>query len=175
MILKQILNTIKKHVNRLLISWNHSGIWKIEIRKINTKRIVKQLILKNQLTNTAKDELIKAFQGDYVNLDIKELAIGTGSTTPSATDSKLDSEVYRVTVDENSRIDTGENLTTFTINGAEYSGTFTEIGLFAGWEAAAWSGGVGKDTGLLISKVLTDITLEADEEIYFQRIDYIGG
>jgi len=147
------------------------GKWNIKI--IRKDKVLKKIVIFNQITNLAKDEMIKCFDGDYVNLTIKELAIGTGTTSPSASDTKLETEIYRVTYNESTRSGIGTRLSTFTLNGSEYAGHISELGVFAGHEAQTWSGGIGKDTGLLMSRVICDIDLESDQEIYFQRTDAI--
>lgn len=154
--------------------WRHSGDYIVQVRNIATNKIVRKYIIHNQITDLARNELIKGFQGDYVNLQIGELAIGTGTTNPSSSDNKLENEVYRVTVSESDKTDTGVNTSSFTLNGNEWTGTITEIGIFVGLEVDPWGGGAGKDSGILLSRVLANITIAAGEEAVFQRIDTIS-
>ncbi len=155
-------------INKL--KWN--GFYLITIKN---KGEIRTEIIKNEITNNAKDEIIKGFYGSSPDMEIKELAIGDGTTTPSVTDTILVNEVYRIS-DTTAPVRTGagENTTEFVLTGTEFTGQIEEIGIFAGSGADPWGGGAGKDTGLLISRVLWSHLMLASEEIYFQRIDSIS-
>lgn len=156
----------------------HSGI--IIIRKVNkkTNEIIKRSVLFNQITNIALDELIKPLYGDTPDSQLAYLAVGSGTNTPSATDTTLQSEEFRTADTSLSRTDTGQVTSEYVLSGSDYiaevaSGEIEEIGFFAGSSALPWGAGAGVDTGLLISRILFSETITADEDIYFQRADTI--
>lgn len=154
------------------IKWN--GFYLILIKNNNNGEIKKEII-KNEITNNAKDEIIKPLYGDTPDMEIKELAIGDGTSTPAATNTILDNEVYRISdTTVPARTGIGENTTEFVLRGTEFTGQINEIGIFAGSGALPWGAGAGKDTGLLISRVLWSHDMLASEEIYFQRIDEVN-
>lgn len=146
------------------------------VRDHETKIIKKRKIIQNQITDSALDEIIKGLYASSPDIEIKEMAFGDGTTAPSSSDSTLVNETYRVSNTELGRTDTGQVTSEFVLNYVEYlavqpSGVINEIGIFAGTSAAVWGGGAGKDTGLLIARVLFPYTLLSGEEIFFQRID----
>lgn len=148
------------------------------VRDHVTKDIKLKKIIKNQITDNAIDEIIKGLYGTAPDMEIKEMAFGTGTTAPSASDNSLVNETYRVSETALSKTDTGQVTSEFVLNYVEYlavvpSGVINEIGIFAGTSAAVWGGGAGKDTGLLIARVLFPYVLQNGEEIFFQRIDNI--
>lgn len=154
--------------------YNHKGLYILKKVKTKTLQIIEKKIITNTLTNNALNEIIKSFYGSVPDLEVKEFAIGTGSTAVSATDEKLVTEVYRTSKTDQNVTDNGQVTTEFILSGDEYVGAINEIGIYAGFAAAAWGGGVGKDTGTLISRRLWSTTLSADESIYLQRIENMG-
>lgn len=171
--LKKIFKSFLKKIKHIFL-YKHTGIYKIKKIKTSSGEILNKKIIKNTITNIALNEMNKIFSGNAVDMEMKELAIGTGSTTPSTSNTTLETEVYRTTKTDQNTTDTGQTTTEFVLNGSEYAGDIKEIGLFGSSTADPWSGGTGKDTGLLISRVLYDDTLAVDESIYIQRIDQIS-
>lgn len=159
---------IIKTINEKFI---HDGVYLIRKVKTLTGKIIETKIINNTITNVALNEIIKPLVNISPDMQIKELSIGTGSTTPSGANTTLETEVYRISSTDQNITDTGQVTTEFILNGTEYAGAINEIGIFAGTSALAWGGGAGKDTGLLISRVLWSTTIAIDESIYFQRID----
>ena len=157
-------------------SWNHSGYIFINVEK-NNKNIYKKII-KNQITSSARAELVKSIYGESPDMEMAQLAFGSGNSTPSVSNTTLDNELYRVSDTDLYTSDTGQVTSAFYLSGLEYlsvvpSGEIKEIGFFAGSTALSYGGGTGIDTGLLISRVLWDYTIESDFNIYIQRIDNI--
>lgn len=149
------------------------------VRDHVTKKIKLRKIIQNQITDNAVDEIIKGLYALSPDMEIKEMAFGDGTTSPSSSDTALDNETYRVSNTELDRTDTGQVTSEFVLNYVEYlavqpSGVINEIGIFAGSSAAVWGGGAGKDTGLLIARVLFPYVLQSGEEIFFQRIDTVS-
>ncbi|MFX1499404.1 MAG: hypothetical protein ACFFDH_00410 [Promethearchaeota archaeon] len=152
-----------------------SGDILVRIKNKNTGE-EKKIILHNQITNNYLDEIIKPIYAGTPDCETKFLAFGTDNSTPSASNPTLGTETYRIADTSLGRSDTGQVTSEYVLDGADYvaevpAGTIEEIGFFAGSSAAAWGAGAGKDTGLLVSRLLFDYDITADEEIYFQRIE----
>ena len=157
--------------------------WKGSYKIITRKGI---FVRDNLIMNLAFDELIKAFYSN-TNLTYRYIAIGedNGTILPlAATNTALGDEVYRIPVVSKLRTGTGEltSRATLTADEPNYlligSGdigdvNIEEIGLFAG-NALPWDGGAGKDTGLLVSRILWRYSKESTEEIRFERVDKIS-
>lgn len=153
---------------------NNKGLYVLTKVKTKTKEILEQKIIFNTLTNNGLNEIIKPLYNSIPDMEVKEFAVGTGTTAVSADDETLDTEVYRTSKTDQNVTDNGQVTTEFVLSGVEYTGAINEIGIFAGSTAAVWGAGAGKDTGLLISRRLWSTTLAADESIYLQRIDNFG-
>lgn len=154
--------------------YNHKGLYILTKVKTKTKKIIEKKIVFNTLTKNGLNEIIKPLYAEIPDMEIKEWAIGTGTTAVSADDETLETEVYRTSKTDQNVSDTGQVTTEFVLSGVEYTGAINEIGIFAGSTAAVWGAGAGKDTGLLISRRLWSTTLAADESIYLQRIENFG-
>lgn len=152
---------------------NWEGIIYIKIFNKITGQI-KRFKIKNLITNLGFDEIIKSFYTSAPDMQIKEFAIGTGTTSPAASDTKLSNEIYRISDSTIERSGTGQVTSEFILKGSEYTGAIEELGIFCGSLAQTWSSGAGKDTGLLLARVLWSYTLTVDEEIYFRRVDTIS-
>lgn len=157
-------------------NFKHSGIILVNVFK-NNKSIYKKIFV-NQITDLARSEIIKPLYGATPDMTFSQLAFGDGETSPSANDTTLINELYRVADTDLYTSDTGQSTAAFYLTGTEYiaevpSGEIKEIGFFAGTSALSWSGGTGKNTGLLVSRVLWDYTIESDQNVYIQRVDTI--
>ena len=156
--------------------------WKglVDIRVIDrSKKTVKNFHVNNMITNNGLDELLKAFYVLYPDIYLKHVAIGTDNTAVAATDETLGVEVYRFPVVTRLRTGTGELQSASVLLAEEptaLSGAvgIKEVGFFVGSESEDWNGGDGKDTGLLLSRVLWDYSKIATEEIQFVRTDEIS-
>lgn len=153
---------------------NCKGLYVLTKVKRKTKSVIEQKIIFNTLTNKALNEIIKPLYAEVPDIEVKEWAIGTGTTAVSSNDETLETEVYRTSKTDQNVSDNGQVTTEFILSGLEYTGVINEIGIFAGSSADAWGAGAGKDTGLLISRRLWSTTLAADEAIYLQRIENFG-
>lgn len=159
--------------------WN--GFILVTVKNRSNSIIKRKDIIKNTITNSALDEMIKGLYGSVPNIKIEQLALGTGTNAPSASNTTLQTETYRISDTALGRSNIGEVTSEFVLTGTEYlavvpSGVINEIGIFGGTGALTYSGGVGIDTGTLIARVLWSYTIASvDEDIYFQRIDTIGG
>lgn len=156
-----------------------SGVVQISSNKKQTK------IIRNRITNIALNELIKSLNGDpgVLNSDlvISYLAIGTSDAILADDSIKLVNEIYRVPFISWAVTGTGQLQSRAIILGTEpafapYLGAVNirELGFFGGSTAQEWNGGAGKDTGILISRILVSEDKEADEEYQITRTDAIG-
>jgi len=90
------------------------------------------------------------------------IALGTGTTAPSASDTVLDTETVRKAASDQSTTSATGKITTF-FNSSEVSGTYEEIGLFS--NGLALTASVTTDTGVLNSRILENIVLGAGENV----------
>lgn len=124
--------------------------------------------VKNRLMDTVLTKMIGIYKGDAPDLEIFYLALGTGSTAVTDTDTTLDTEIFRTPIVTQTDVATGEILTEFIVLDSEAVGNLEEIGIFAGSTATA-----SVDTGTLISRILWTKVKSASEEITFRRTDKI--
>jgi hypothetical protein len=136
-------------------------------------------IIKNRITNVALSEIIKALYDD-TDIVIKHVAIGTGTKKLEDDDTALQTEIYRVPFVQWSPLGVGQMQARAIIAGDEpnyapYNGVVSirEIGFFAGTSSLDWGGGAGKDTGLMISRILITKNKELGEEYQITRLDQI--
>lgn len=163
---KNKLNFNEKH--------GHTGrmlVWSIDpVTKERTLKLDKQNLI-----------MSRTFGYDYEYLrgnntaasgQIMHLGIGDDNTAPTATDSALGNETYRVPVISQSITGTGELTSEFYITATEFSGTIEELGIFGGYFFSEdWNGGSGVDTGMLLARILYSDTKTTNEELLIQRID----
>jgi len=144
------------------------GTWNIKVVDKITRNILREENIKNRVMNTALDELIKVLNGETTDLEISYMALGTGSTAVTNTDTKLATEIFRTPLTEKTVSGTGQLTTTFIVLDVEAVSQIEEIGIFGGSTA---TGTV--DAGTLISRILWSHTKTNSEEIQFTRIDKI--
>jgi hypothetical protein len=137
------------------------------------------LIIRNRISNIALTEIIKALYDD-TDLIIKHLAIGTSDKTLSDADTTLDNEIYRVPFVSWAPLGYGQMQALALILGDEpnfapYNGkvNIREIGFFCGTSSLDWGGGAGKDTGLMLSRILVIKNKQLGEEYQITRNDQI--
>jgi hypothetical protein len=141
------------------------GVFEINIKNKSTGE-VKTEEIHNRLMNIALQELVKPLTGTAANLEIKYLALGTGSTAVTDNDTELDTELFRTTDTSLSATATGQVTSEFVVLDSEATGNITEIGIFGGTSATLTA-----DVGILISRILWTHTKTNSEEITFRRID----
>lgn len=124
--------------------------------------------VKNRIMDTVLEQLIACYKGDTPNLEIFYLALGTGNTAVTDSDTTLDTEIFRTAITTQTDVDTGEILTEFTVFDSEAVGLIEEIGIFGGSTATA-----SADTGTLISRILWAKNKTNSEELVFRRTDKI--
>lgn len=140
------------------------------------KNSIYKKILFNQITANFRNEFVKSLIGQTANVEISQLAFGSGISTPNESNQLLDNELYRISDTDLYISSTGQVTSAFYITGEEYisivpSGEIKEIGFFAGSSAQSYNSGLGLNTGLLVSRLLWSYTIEEENSIYIQRID----
>jgi hypothetical protein len=118
--------------------------------------------------DTVLEQLVGCFKGDSPDIEIFYLALGTGNTAVTDTDTTLDTEIFRTPISVQTDVDTGEILTEFIVLDSEAVGNIEEIGIFGGSTATA-----SADTGTLISRILWSKIKTSSEEYTFRRTDKI--
>lgn len=127
--------------------------------KMKTKEVVKVsgewlFYLDGQLAKQEKNLIVQAGLNYLASLLIAEnpntmsihLAMGTGTTTPAATDTKLVAEGLRKVVSAKTRQANMIRLRTFFLS-SEANGTWTEFGIFL-------AGTDQKDSGTLLNRIV---------------------
>ena len=146
--------------------YGHMGIWKIETYR--NKKLIKTEEIRNRIMNAALDELLKPLQGLATDIEVKYIALGTGDTPITNTQTQLQTEIFRTTATTTEKTNVGELTNVFFVLDSEAVGHIKEIGLFGGTGATS-----AANSGLLISRILWDKVKVLGEEIRFTRIDKI--
>lgn len=152
---------IKKSAEEM--AW--SGIWEIDIKSAGT---IKKEIVKNRVMNAALEEIVKPLAGATPNIEIKYLAVGTGTTAVTDNDATLATEIFRTPGTSLSANATGQVTSQFVILKTEAVATIEEIGIFGGASATLTA-----NVGILISRILWHHVKTNSEEISFRRIDTV--
>lgn len=141
------------------------GHWTIEVRE--NGKLVRVIDFDNQLTNLYKNDVLTQLNAGTTNgLQIKYLAIGTGTNPASPTDTQLQTEVFRV--QPTSRAITADYVQTIWVIPVQMGNfTYKEIGVFAGNATATLN------SGMLISRVNVNIEKTESMEVTFVRRDYV--
>src|SRR5438094_211769 len=109
--------------------------------------------------------LARDAEAGAANAQIKYVALGTGNTTPAATDTKLVSEVYRKAVSSRANGTNGELITSLYLGAGDANGiVIAEVGIFGGSSATSQL-----NTGVLIARGLYSHTKSSGESI---QIDF---
>lgn len=156
----------------------YGWIGKVNIKKYKNGVLTRDYIIYNRIMNAAFDEIIKALYLPNPNMVLKYLAFGDDDTAVTNTDVTLGNEIYRVPIISLLRTGTGKVQSRGVLLDTEPTATagiatIKELGWFVGTTATAWNSGVGKDTGLLLSRIVLT-TPEAktdDEQIDVARVD----
>ena len=141
------------------------GHWTIEIKQ--NGKVIKKLDFDNLLTNLYKQDVLNQLKGDaFASLQIKYLAIGTGTNPASVSDTQLQTEVFRMIPTSSSKTsDYVQTIWVIPTNVGNF--TYKEIGVFAGSATAT------ANSGTLLSRVNVNIEKNSSMEITFVRKDYV--
>ena len=131
--------------------------------------IIKTEVVKNRLTNLAINAEIDILTGIAPNLEIKYIAIGTGTTPIDNAQTQLANEVFRVIPSSPpTRPANGEITTEFIILETEAQVEIKEIGIFCGTGATATP-----NSGIMLSRVLWEFDKRSNIELSVTRIDKV--
>lgn len=149
------------------LGWKGKFVFKI--RNIETGE-VKIEEVENRIMDARLDDLINTLDGVAPDITIKYLAIGTGNTAITDSDTVLDTEYFRTAPSiAPANSGTGEVTTEFRILDNEGNCQIEEVGIFVG---AAATGSA--DSGKLLSRILWSHEKTSSEELTLLRIDSIG-
>lgn len=141
----------------------------VTVRDLNgdiTDIKVFQNLYTNLLFNVYRDSLAGVVVAD--DLELKYMAVGSGTTAPAVTDTTLQTETFRKALTSYTTPAIGQVRTVWYIAPAEAVGVIAELGWFAGPLA-----GAGANSGTLISRLLYSRVKTALESIQVERLDSI--
>lgn len=127
-----------------------------------------RFIIKNLITDIGLNMLRDALNGDITTSEIKYLALGTVSTTPSNVDTQLGGEIFRTPFVTSSKPGTGQLDKTAIVLDSEAVASIREIGIFAGSTATTTA-----NSGIMVSRVLYSRNKTNLESIQIVRRDTI--
>lgn len=141
------------------------GHWRIEIREAG--KLARVIELDNKLTEAYRQNILGKLKGDTtVSLEIKYLAVGTGSTPATISDTALETEIFR-SVPTYQTIQENTLQTTWVLLVSQANAHLREIGVFIG-DATATA-----DSGTLMSRINIDIEKTSAQEVTFIRSDIV--
>ena len=151
-----------------------SGRWGeliFELKDAKTGELVKRWSQKNMLTYLSGRAFQRALQGINPDVGIAYFAVGTGTATPTRTDTALVSEQFRKQVTQQSQSRSGldcmlTSVCSLSANEANFH--IREVGVFCG----AGATGVA-NTGDLLSRVLVDFTKNSNQILNIYRVDHL--
>jgi len=153
----------------LIDNYSWIGKWYIRAVEKESRKIVYEEHIKNQIMNGALDELFKPLYNDSADLEIKYLAVGTSSASVLNTQTTLEAEVFRTAYTTRTTSSDQELTTKYVIFDSEAQVQIEEIGVFGGASATTVS-----DTGTMISRILWSYDkTPTNIELQFQRTDKI--
>lgn len=161
------------------------GGWRglVKLEKVNIRTGKRKIInYRNHIMDDALDAIISSLMlYPDPNLTLMHCAIGDDDTAETDSDETLGNEIFRTPVLSRLSTGTGEVESRAIILDREpedLSGicTIKEIGFFAGTTSANWDSGAGKDTGLLVARLVlaSPESKLADEQINITRTDTIS-
>jgi len=147
--------------------WN--GTFEISIKNKQTGETKKEVV-HNRIMNAGLQEIVKPLYGTAANLEIKYLALGTGTTAITDNDAALASESVRLSANATlSATATGQVTSEFILTETAMITAIQEIGIFCGTSASLTA-----DVGIMLSRILWYHNHTATEEITFRRIDQVS-
>lgn len=129
---------------------------------------VENIELNNQIITGRFSDIVNVLAGLTPNLQIRYLAVGTGTNAVTGTETQLQTEVYRTPVTTTNNPSNGVLYTTFNILETEYVGQIEEVGIFCGTSATPTA-----NTGILLARLLWSHNKTSGEKINFRRRDLI--
>lgn len=154
----------KKPYNNIKEGMKIEGVYRFYSIIDNKKKLIEEK--HNLIMDDVHHRVANAFIGGFdvgIYYDIKHLAIGTGTTAVTGTDTTLDTEVYRVPYVVQANPSQKVITVDFYITDSEYVGDIEEIGIFGGYEST-----ISANSGNLLSRVLWSYTKSSGEEILIE-------
>lgn len=144
-----------------------NGKYNIKVIDHNTKEVLQEDEVCNVITNVALSEYAKAIYDDSSNIQIKYLALGTGTVTATKSDTSLTNEVFRTEPFSTTVSGVGQVTNLFYIMDNEAQVAIGEVGIFAGTTASS-----ATNSGKLLSRINWNYNKAvASVEIQFTRVD----
>lgn len=147
------------------VTWRRHGAIRMTIRNL-AGQVVQVDEFSNLIMNGAHNLVRDALYGQATDLKIKYMAVGTGTSTPVATQTKLDTEIYRQQVTSFTPGSTGVLTTTTVVGPGVAIATWQEVGWFAGALATS-----AQDTGVMVARVLYNHNHTNQESVQGDRTD----
>ncbi len=122
----------------------------------------------NRVMDTVIQAQVNLLKGQYTDLEIKYIALGTDNTPITDTDTKLGNEIFRTAYVERKDISIGHLQHRFIALSGDAVAQIEEIGLFGSTTATSTA-----DSGVLISRILWSRNKTNSEEITFIRNDKV--
>lgn len=146
---------------------NWEGKYVIQVKNVNTGKIIKEDVIYNRILDNALNQMAKALYDGTNDCVVKYLALGTQTASSSNTATNLGSESFRTYRASSTISSTGEVKNVFNIQSTEAKFAIKEIGIFAGSTATATA-----TTGIMISTIgwIYDKS-SVDQEIQITRYD----
>ena len=140
------------------------GIWEAIIKNKKTNKIERVTEYKNLLPTIGRHVVAMQFAGTNTEeLEVKYIAIGTGSTAPANADVKLEYEVARKAVGFGSAPGVEASIAAFFSTTDIPDKTYLEFGAFADGGITASS--ASADVGILVSHVAALETVSSEQTL----------
>lgn len=149
---------------------NMKGRFLIRALDAKTGALLREWRMENLLTSISQTIRTQMLLGTYAGagdeLAIKYFAFGTGSGTPTASDTQLFEEVYRKQVTQLSSPSAGVVQSVCSLGSLEANYHLTEIGVFCGPEASSLP-----DSGVMLSHIAWDFEKNTNIVLNIVRTD----
>ncbi len=150
-------------------TWRFTHNIKITARDLGG-HIIDVVEMQNLLTTVGLNMVRDGLAGDVADLEVKAMTIGDDSTAPALGDTTLGNETFRKARTSQSKPSTGVVIYVQYIAPAEAVGAIEEFGWVAG-AAVNLASPAGKDTGIMIARVLYSRTKTNLESLQIERTD----
>jgi len=148
------------------------AVWKIQVRKADTNELIKEIKLKNIITNNGKNFIASRYVASHNVLNAPThwvLVLGTGSGTPSPDDTNLWSPVDAS--EKTGQLTSSGNIAQYWVRylPEDANGyTYTEAGIYDGISDSDWNNSQVSPKypkGTLINHVVISPSLEKTSDI----------
>lgn len=133
------------------------------------QEVIEEWDINNLITSAGKNLLAEALRNSTLDIELKYVALGNDSTTPTTSDTTLGNEIFRKIVTSQVGAGTGVTKTTCYVAPDEAVAQIEEIGFFAGSSASATT-----DSGVLYARILFSRNKTSLEALQIERTDTIA-